>query len=189
MNKTLNALLLSILSEHLAIKTTKHELTETRNRLLEQIKLIDAEIEQLKNEPWSPKEGELVYMLAPGATPPFIATSFDPSVPFHVSNLALGHVFKTEDEATDGWNCRIVDHALRNHPSRVRTEDMQLGSDYFGLIHDEEHNYVYTHAVDNPDDARCCLGGIVFNNKAVAEEAIATFGQEALRDFALYCAR
>lgn len=189
MNKTLNALLSSILSEHPAIKTTKHELTETRDRLLEQIKLIDAEIGQLKNEPWSPEEGELVYMLAPGATPPVIATSFDPSVPFHESNLALGHVFKTDDGAISGWDGRVVDHALRCHPGRVRIEDMELVTDYFGLIHDEEHNYVYTHAVDNPDDARRCLGGIIFTGRAVAEYAIATFGQDALRSFALYCAR
>ena len=189
MTKNLNALLLSILSEHPAIKTTKHELTETRDRLIKQIKLIDAEIEQLKNEPWSPKEGELVYMLAPGATPPSIATSFDPSVPFHVSNLGLGHVFKTEDEATSGWNGRIVDQALRSHSDRVRIEDMELVTDYFGLVHDEEHNYVYTHAVDNPDDARRCLGGIVLSDSYTLGQFIATFGQEALRDFAAYCAR
>lgn len=189
MSKTLSALLLSILSEHPAIKTTKHELAETRNRLIEQIKLIDAEIEQLKNEPWSPEEGEFVYMLAPGATPPVIATSFDPSVPFHASNLALGHVFKTEDEATSIWNGKVVDQALRCHPDRVRIEDMELATDYFGLIHDEEHNYVYTHAVDNPDDARRCLGGIVLSDSDELSEFIATFGQEALRAFAAYCAR
>ena len=189
MNKTLHDLITSILSEHPAVKTTKHELTEMRKRLLDQIELINAEIEQLKDEPWQPKEGELVYMLAPGATHPVVATSFDPSVPFHVSNLGLGHVFKTEDEATSGWNGRVVDHALRSHSDRVRIEDMELVTDYFGLIHDEEHNYVYTHAVDNPDDARRCLGGIVFTNRAVAEYTIAAFGQEALRDFAAYCTR
>ena len=189
MTKNLNALLLSILSEHPAIKTTKHELAETRDRLIKQIKLIDAEIEQLKNEPWSPEEGELVYMIAPGATPPVIATSFDPSVPFHVNNLALGHVFKTEDGATSGWNGRVVDHALRSHSDRVRIEDMELITDYFGLIHAEVHNYVYIHTVDNPDDARRCLGGIVLSNSDGLSEFIVTFGQDALRDFAAYCAR
>lgn len=189
MTKNLNALLLSILSEHPAIKTTKHELTEMRDHLLEQIKLIDAEIEQLKNEPWSPKEGELVYMLAPGATPPVLAIPFTSSIPFIERAFTIGHVFKTEDEATSVWNGKVVDHALRCHPDRVRIEDMEFNTTYFGLIHDEEHNYVYTHAVDNPKDARRCLGGIVLSDSVELSELIATFGQDALRDFAAYCAR
>lgn len=191
MNKTLHDLLAAILSEHLTHKTIEHEVAETRERLLEQIKLIDAEIEQLKNKPWWPKEDELVYMLAPGATPPFIATSFDPSVPFHVNNLILGHIFKTEDEAISGWNGRIIDQALRIHPKRVHIKDMQIGTalHVFGLIYDEDHGYVHVHSAHNRTAARRCLGGIVFSTEEAAEEAIAAFGQEALRDFAAYCTR
>lgn len=189
MTKNLNALLLSILSEHPAIKTTKHELTETRDRLIAQIKLIDAEIDQLKNEPWSPEEDELVYMLAPGATPPVLATSFRSSIPFHVSNLGLGHVFKTENEATSGWNGRVVDHALRSHPDRVRIEDMEFNTTYFGLMHDKTHGYISTETANSPFEARRCLGGIIFTGSEPLELSIAAFGQEAMRDFAAYCAR
>lgn len=191
MNETLHDVIATILREHLAPKTVEHELVETRDRLLEQIKLIDAEIEQLKNKPWQPKEDELVYMLAPGTTPPFIATSFDPSVPFHVHNLALGHIFKTEDEATSGWNGRIIDQALRNHPKRVRIEDMQLGTKLhvFGLVYDEDHGYVHAHSAHSRTAARRCLGGIVFSTEEAAEEAIAAFDQETLRDYVAYCAR
>lgn len=191
MSTILNALLAAILSEHPAIKTTKHELTETRDRLLEQIKLIDDEIEQLKNEFWSSKEGELVYILTPGTTPPIITTSFDPSIPFHINNLVLGHIFKTEDEAISGWNGRIIDQALRIHPKRVHIEDMQIGTELqvFGLVYDEDHGYVHVHSVHGRTAARRCLGGIVFSTEEAAEEAIAAFGQEALRDFAAYCAR
>ncbi len=172
-------------------KNIEQELTEMRDRLIEQIKLIDFSIEQLQDKPWQPKEDELVYMLAPGATPPFIATSFDPSIPFHVKNLALGHIFKTEDEATSGWNGRVVDHALRSHSDRVRIEDMQIGTELqvFGLVYDEDHGYVHVHSVHSRTGARRCLGGIVFSTEEAAEEAIAAFGQEALRDFAAYCAR
>lgn len=191
MNKNLHDVLAAILREHLAPKTAEHELAETRDHLLEQIKLIDAEIEQLKNKSQPPKEGELVYMLAPGATPPFIATSFDPSIPFHVNNLALGHIFKTEDEATSGWNGRIIDQALRNHPKRVRIEDIQVGTGLhvFGLVYDEDHGYVHVHSAHSRTAARRCLGSIVFSTEEAAEEAIAAFDQEALRDFAAYCAR
>lgn len=191
------SILLTILTE--ALKATPQNLSaEERLKDIESRKVaLEEEIAKLKqdieaeNTPWRPKPGKEVWMFMPACDRPIQIAAFDPDRAFHAHNLALGHIFKTEDEATSGWNGRIVDQALRNHPKRVRIEDIQVGTEshVFGLVYDEDHGYVHVHSAHSRTAARRCLGSIVFSTEEAAEEAIAAFDQEALRDFAAYCAR
>lgn len=182
----------AILTE--TLKATPQNLSaEERLKDIEACKAaLEEEITKLKqdieaeNTPWRPKPGEEVWMFMPACDQPIRIAAFDPDRTFHAHSFALGHVFKTEKEATRMWNGQVIDVMLHNHPQRVK--ERELGVEYFCLRHDPATTYVSSDMV-SITVASQRLGGLLFISQAALEDAIAELGQDALRDYVAYCAR
>lgn len=184
--------LFAVLTE--ALKATPQNLSaEERLKDIESRKAaLEEEIAKLKQDieaestPWRPKPGEEVWVFMPACDQPIQIAAFDPDRAFHAHSFALGHVFKTEEEATRMWNGQVIDNMLRNHPRR--TKKTEINGEYFCLRHDPATTYVSSDMVSNTVVSQR-LGGLLFISQAVVEEIIAGLGQDALRDYVAYCAR
>lgn len=186
------SILFTILTE--ALKATPQNLSaEERLKDIESRKVaLEEEIAKLKqdieaeNTPWRPKPGKEVWMFMPACDRPIQIAAFDPDRAFHAHSFALGHVFKTEEEATRMWNGQVIDNMLRNHPQRVK--EREFGVEYFCLRHDPVTTYVSSDTVSTTVVSQR-LGGLLFISQAALEDVIAELGQDALRDYVAYCAR
>lgn len=184
--------LFAVLTE--ALKATPQNLSaEERLKDIESRKAaLEEEIAKLKQDieaestSWHPNPGEVVWVFMPALDQPIQITTFDPDRALHAHSFALGHVFKTEEEAMRMWNGQVIDNMLRNHPRR--TKKTEINGEYYGLKYSPEADYVSAEPTA-PAFAKRRLGGLIFDSQAVVEEIIAGLGQDALRDYVAYCAR
>lgn len=189
---TPSQILFAVLTE--ALKATPQNLSaEERLKDIESRKAArEEEIAKLKQDieaestSWHPNPGEVVWVFMPALDQPIQITTFDPDRALHAHSFALGHVFKTEEEAMRMWNGQVIDNMLRNHPRR--TKKTEINGEYYGLKYSPEADYVSAEPTA-PAFAKRRLGGLIFDSQAVVEEIIAGLGQDALRDYVAYCAR
>lgn len=163
----------------------EQKLAELKAALEEEIAKLKQEIET-ENTPWRPKPGEAVWVFMPACDQPIQITAFDPDRALHAHSFSLGHVFRTEEEATRMWNGQVIDNMLRNHPQRVK--EREFGVEYFCLRYDPVIIYVFSASMTNTVASQR-LGGLLFISQAALEDVIAELGQDALRDYVAYCAR